>query len=89
MPPPFLPFLFVVAVLPAAVAAASSTPDVSRRLQQRSFPAVFQAWNPIDMPAVWPLATNEGRLRAAAKHDVLWEEPVSQLGFNTDRKSVV
>jgi len=83
MPPPLLPFLFVVAVLPAAVAAASSTPDVSRRLQQRSFPAVFQAWNPIDMPAVWPLATNEGRLRAAAKHDVLWEEPVSQLGFNT------
>ncbi len=57
--------------------------DVATRIAQRDFPSVFQAWNPLDMPAAWPLATNEGRLRAAAKHDVVWEEPVSQLGFKT------
>ena len=35
------------------------------------------------MRETWPLWTNDNRLRAAALHDVLWEEPVSQLGFNT------
>ena len=57
--------------------------SISERLERRDYPSVFQAWNPIDMPGVWPLWSNEDRLRAAAKHDVLWEEPVSQLGFNT------
>ncbi len=58
-------------------------PAIEKRLAARTGISVFQAWNPIDMPDAYPLWTNEDRLRAAAKHDVLWEEPVSQLGFNT------
>jgi len=65
--------------LPSLVAAETA----AGRLVRRDYPAVFQAWNPIDMPGKWPLWTNDDRLRAAGKHDVLWEEPVSQLGFNT------
>jgi hypothetical protein len=57
--------------------------SVAERVNEKTFPAVFQAWNPIDMPMRFPLNTVEQRLRAAAKHAVLWEEPVSQLGFNT------
>jgi hypothetical protein len=57
--------------------------SVAERVNEKTFPAVFQAWNPIDMPTRFPLNTVEQRLRAAAKHAVLWEEPVSQLGFNT------
>jgi hypothetical protein len=71
------------ALLASVCSTASLAADVARRIAQRDFPAVFQAWNPLDMPAAWPLATNDDRLRAAAKHDVLWEEPVSQLGFKT------
>jgi regulation of enolase protein 1 (concanavalin A-like superfamily) len=46
-------------------------------------PSIFQAWNPLDMPDKFPLDTLDGRLKAAAKHDLMWEEPVSQLGFGT------
>ncbi len=73
-------------VLLGSMLSSSSAPTestVAERLQSRSGVSVFQAWNPIDMPEQFPLWTNENRLRAAAKHDVLWEEPVSQLGFNT------
>lgn len=80
--PPVLRFA-LAALLLSAVGAGETPSTLARRIDQRSFPSVFQAWNPLDMPATWPLDTNEGRLRAAAKHDVLWEEPVSQLGFNT------
>lgn len=63
--------------------STAGSPSVVDRLAARSGVSVFQAWNPIDMPEEFPLWTNDDRLRAAAKHDVLWEEPVSQLGFNT------
>lgn len=76
----FLLFPLTCLLMPAAAPAAPA----AERLAARDFPSVFQAWNPLDMPAAWPLDTNAGRLRAAAKHDVLWEEPVSQLGFKTD-----
>ncbi len=55
----------------------------AERIAHFEQPSIFQAWNPLDMPATFPLDTNENRLRAAAKHNVLWEEPVSQLGFKT------
>ena len=62
-----------------------SLPDsLNRRIRTRSYPSVFQAWNPIDMAEQFPLQTRDDRLRAAAKHDVLWEEPVSQLGYGVD-----
>jgi hypothetical protein len=32
----------------------------------------------------YPLATNSQRIIAASKHDLLWEEPVSQLGYGVD-----
>ena len=35
------------------------------------------------MPAQYPQDTVAQRIAAAAKHDLLWEEPVSQIGFNT------
>jgi hypothetical protein len=73
----------VVALLPSSACLASIELPVDARIASRGQVSVFQAWNPIDMPAIFPLETLEQRLRAAAKHDVLWEEPVSQLGFNT------
>ena len=57
--------------------------SVAARLKGRDFPSVFQAWNPIDMPERYPLAESSDRLRAAAKHDLLWEEPVRQTGGTT------
>jgi len=56
---------------------------VSERVSGRTFPSIFQAWNPIDMSTV-PLETNRYRLRAAARHDLLWEEPVSQSGSGVE-----
>ncbi len=55
--------------------------STAQRVEERDYPSVFQAWNPIDMPGLFPQATLAERLKAAAKHDVLWEEPVSQLGM--------
>ena len=45
----------------------------------RDYPSVFQAWYGVDMPEV-PLETEAQRLRMAARHDIIWEEPLSQLG---------
>jgi len=57
--------------------------SVAERVTGKNFPAIFQAWNPLDMTNAFPLDSLEQRLQAAARHDLLWEEPVSQLGFNT------
>ena len=67
-----------------ADAPAASTSSITERVEDRTFPSVFQAWNPLDMPDAYPLRTSDERIRTAAKHDLLWEEPVSQLGFGTD-----
>ncbi|MEM6631617.1 MAG: hypothetical protein AAF694_18190 [Bacteroidota bacterium] len=53
------------------------------KIQGRSFPSVFQAWYGIDMPQL-PRETLSDRLALAAKHDILWEEPLSQLGEGVD-----
>ena len=74
----------------AALSALALPPSVqgddivAARVAGRSYPSVFQAWNPIDMTNQFPLATLDGRLKAAAKHDLIWEEPVSQLGYGVD-----
>ncbi len=57
------------------------TPD---RVEGRSYPSIFQAWNPIES-ADLPLDTRDARLQAAARHDLLWEESISQLGDDVDR----
>ena len=71
-----LPLLLVPFCASLAFGAAS----VEERVFNREFPSIFQAWNPIDMPQ-YPLDTEQQRLVTAAKHDLLWEEPVSQLGY--------
>ncbi len=62
----------------------SGQKSVSQRVQDRDFPSVFQAWYGIDMPDQYPAKTLEQRLSIAAKHDILWEEPLSQLGEKVD-----
>jgi hypothetical protein len=62
---------------------ASLSVSPAERIAERTYPSIFQAWNPIEMADV-PLETPSDRLRAAARHDLLWEEPVSQLGYEVD-----
>lgn len=57
--------------------------SIHDRVLDRTFPSVFQAWYGIDMPQ-YPQDELEQRLAAAAKHDLLWEEPLSQLGEKVD-----
>lgn len=76
-------FLFVVCGCLSAVARAQPR-NVAARINSRDYPSVFQAWNPIEMPGKYPLNTPDGRLKALAKHDVYWEEPISQLGMKVD-----
>jgi hypothetical protein len=72
-----------ILLMSVVTAASCQSTTVSDRLALRVFPSIFQAWNPIDMKEV-SLATPEQRLTAGAKHDILWEEPVSQLGYGVD-----
>jgi hypothetical protein len=58
--------------------------DITRRINGRDFPSVFQAWYGIDMPGKYPDTTLALRLQNAAKHDLIWEEPLSQLGEGVD-----
>ncbi len=74
---------FLIAANFPMIELDASSVSVAKRIQTRSYPSVFQAWHPIDMTE-YPLGSNEDRLRAAAKHDVLWEEPVSQIRFNVE-----
>lgn len=57
---------------------------ISERVYQRDYPSIFQAWYGVDMPIEFPQTTDEERIRVAAKHDLLWEEPLSQLGEGVD-----
>jgi uncharacterized protein YceK len=66
-----------------ASTGAQKHPTPAQRMAQRDFPSAYQAWNPLDMPGRFPQDTIEQRIAAAAKHDLLWEEPVSQIGFKT------
>ena len=75
----FLISLIILISLPVH----SSDASIGERVNGRDFPSVFQAWNPIDMPKEFPLDTLQGRLAAAAKHDLVWEEPISQISFGT------
>lgn len=63
--------------------ADEQTLSLKERVALKNYPAVFQAWNPLDMPSQYPAETHQAFLDNAAKHDLLWEEPVSQLGFDT------
>ena len=75
--------LSLIFMLIFQVLSNASDLSVADRISLRSYPSIFQAWNPIDEPDEFPLNSLKDRLYAAAKHDVLWEEPISQKGFGT------
>ncbi len=77
-------FTLTALALTGCATAPSTSRSVADRINARDYPSVYQAWNPIDMPDQYPLDTLEGRLQAAARHDCIWEEPVSQLGYGVD-----
>ena len=84
----FMLLCFSVMILALFGCSEASKKETSKTLAEkvkdRTFPSVFQAWYGIDMPAEYPEATLELRLKNAAKHDLLWEEPLSQLGEGVD-----
>ena len=57
--------------------------SLADKVEGRDFPSIFMAWYGIDMPE-YPDTTLEQRLANAAKHDLMWEEPLSQLGEGVD-----
>jgi hypothetical protein len=61
----------------------TSEKGIIERVQDRTFPSAFMAWYNIDMPE-FPLNTEEQRIQTAAMHDLMWEEPLSQLGEGVD-----
>ena len=76
------PILYSISGIALLTASVLADPSVAERINAKDYPSVFQAWNPIDHPD-WPQDDLDDRLKAAAKHDVFWEEPISQLGFGT------
>ncbi len=57
---------------------------VVNRVDSRTYPSVFQAWYSVDMPELYPTTTEEQRIQVSAMHDLMWEEPLSQLGEGVD-----
>ena len=57
--------------------------NIAKRIYSRNFPSNFMAWYNIDMPE-YPLNTENERIKTCAKHDLMWEEPLSQLGEGVD-----
>ncbi len=84
-------FMIIMAVLPLfscqyvkeSTAENVSEKPISARVYDRTYPSVFMAWYNIDMPE-FPLETEEQRIKTAAMHDLMWEEPLSQLGEGVD-----
>ncbi len=73
--------LVLAALMPHMARAWELSP--ADRIAWRDYPSVFQAWYGIDMPEI-PIEAEADRLRAAARHDVIWEESLSQLGEGAD-----
>lgn len=69
--------------LGCTISEAPKQNSIADRVIDRDFPSVFQAWYGIDMPE-YPQDELGQRLAAAARHDLLWEEPLSQLGEKAD-----
>lgn len=74
---------FFVGLLLVTV-SCKSTKSISERVVDRDYPSTFMAWYNIDMPEKFPVLTEEERIAACAKHDLMWEEPLSQLGEGVD-----
>lgn len=57
--------------------------SLRKRISDRDYPSAFMAWYNIDNKS-YPVNTDEERIIACAKHDLMWEEPLSQLGEGVD-----
>lgn len=57
--------------------------SLQKRISDRDYPSAFMAWYNIDNKS-YPVNTEEERIIACAKHDLMWEEPLSQLGEGVD-----
>lgn len=75
-------FLGILAAITACQTVVK-TKKITQRVEDRDFPSTFMAWYNIDMPE-YPVGNNDERIAAAAKHDLMWEEPLSQLGEGVD-----
>lgn len=78
--------LGVISVAMCMVSCSSAKVDrkpLAERVDLRDYPSAFMAWYNIDMPE-YPVDTEENRIKACAKHDLMWEEPLSQLGEGVD-----
>ena len=78
-----LSVLLVAALSTLQAVSQPKSKTIAQKLANRDFPSIFMAWYNIDMPE-FPVATNDQRIEAAAKHDLIWEEPLSQLGEGVD-----
>ena len=74
----------LLAVLIMSCQKQPESKSLADKVADRDYPSIFQAWYGIDMPDQYPVTTEEQRLAIAAKHDFLWEEPLSQLGEKVD-----
>ncbi len=84
----FLSLLLISIFSPGCKSKATSHSDagstyntsyVLNRVKDRQYPSAFMAWYNIDMPE-FSMNTEYDRIVACAKHDLMWEEPLSQLG---------
>ena len=79
--------LFSLGVIAMCMVSCSSVKvdrkPLAERVDSRDYPSAFMAWYNIDMPE-YPVDTEENRIKACAKHDLMWEEPLSQLGEGVD-----
>lgn len=76
--------LCLLIVLFALMSCNQTELPIKQRVETRNFPSVFQAWYSIDMPDEYPTTTEEERIVVSSMHDIMWEEPLSQLGENVD-----
>jgi len=76
--------LFIVAVIMLSGCQQELGITIPDRVQNRNFPSIFQAWYSVDMPEKYPTETEEQRIKVSAMHDLMWEEPLSQLGEGVD-----
>lgn len=76
-------FVFIYSIVLGILISSCQTnskKSIIDKVNDREYPSIFQAWYGIDMPEEWPVSTNEQRIKMASQHDLLWEEPLSQLG---------
>lgn len=77
-------FSFLIISLSLIIVGCKSAKSITDRVNDRDYPSAFMAWYNIDMPNKYPVSTEEERIKACAKHDLMWEEPLSQLGEKVD-----